>query len=99
MMKQPSVTYATASRLCFAAVAVFLVASTTALPQAQDAGTYRLPLFRHVETGAKAPQIAPTETVRLLADTDFPPSHDFITSLTVYDLFLLVYRTFLFQFF
>ncbi len=73
MMKQPYVTCATASRLCFAAVAVFLVASTSALAQPQDGGTYRLPLFRHVETGAKAPQFAPTETVRLLADGDFPP--------------------------
>ncbi|MGQ0484079.1 MAG: transporter substrate-binding domain-containing protein [Hyphomicrobiales bacterium] len=73
MMKQPNVTCATASRLCLAAAAVFLVASTSALPQPQDGATYRLPLFRHVETGAKAPQIAPTETVRLLADGDFPP--------------------------
>ena len=68
MMKQPNVTCATAFRLCFATVAVFLVASRSALPQPQEGGTYRLPLFRHVETGAKAPQIAPTETVRLLAD-------------------------------
>ncbi len=32
-----------------------------------------MPLFRHVETGTKAPQIASTGTVRLLTDGDFPP--------------------------
>ena len=40
---------------------------------AQDAGAYKLPLFRHVETGTKAAPVAPNETVRLLADGDFPP--------------------------
>lgn len=72
-MKQPNVTYATILRLWLAAVAASLVALTPALPQAQDAGAYRLPLFRHVEMGTKAPQIAPNETVRLLTDGDFPP--------------------------
>ncbi len=72
-MKQPDVTYATILRLWLAAIAILLVAPTPALPQAQDAGAYRLPFFRHVETGTKAPQFAPNETVRLLADGDFPP--------------------------
>jgi polar amino acid transport system substrate-binding protein len=72
-MKQPNVTYASILRLWLAAAAISLVAPTAALPQAQSAGAYRLPLFRHVETGAKAPQIATNETVRLLADGDFPP--------------------------
>lgn len=70
-MKQPNVTYASILRLWLAAAAILLVAPTAALPQ--DAEAYRLPLFRHVETGAKAPQIAPNETVRLLADGNFPP--------------------------
>lgn len=59
--------------MLLAVAALAPVALTSTLTQAQDAGAYKLPLFRHVETGTKAPQIASDATVRLLADSDFPP--------------------------
>ena len=72
-MKQSNAFRATNSWMFFAVTAISLVALTSTLPQAQEAGTYKLPLFRHVETGTKAPQIVSDATVRLLADGDFPP--------------------------
>jgi polar amino acid transport system substrate-binding protein len=72
-MKQSYFHRATTFWLCLAAVIIILVASTSAPAQSQDAAAYKLPLFRHVETGTKAPQVAGNETMRLLADGDFPP--------------------------